>query len=515
MRKACLLAVIAALIGSGEVRAADWLQFGYDPAHSGYNAAERGYTTGTGNKVAFSLTLAHQADSAPILVSAVTTASGTRDLLFINALDGTLTAFDAANGAVVWSQQPTPASGTNGTLAAGGTTSSPAVDPARQYVYAYGLDGNAHKYQIADGTEVLTGGTTVGKTNGWPEISTLKPGSEKGAAAMAIATVSGTNYLYAATNGYDGDGGDYQGHLTTINLATNTQNVFNVECSDQTIHFTSTNDCASRQNGIWGRPGAIYDPGSGKVFIATANGPYNANGGGKNWGDSVLALNANGTGDGSGKPLDSYTPASYQQLQNTDADLGSTSPALLHAPAGSSVAHIALQGGKDGCVRLLNLDNLSGSGAAGNVGGELQAIPLPTVANHCSDGGNLSTFKTQAAVWTNPADGSNWAFVGHNAGLAAYKVTLGPGNVPQLTYQWSNANSGTSPVIANNTLYYMASGSVRAHDPVSGNLLWSDNSIGSIHWQSPIVVNGRLYLVDSTSKLWVYRIDGVFKGGFQ
>jgi hypothetical protein len=499
--------------------AADWLQFGYDPVHSGSNTAETGYTTAS-NRLAFAgVTLAHQTDSAPILVSAVTTASGAKDLLLVNALDGTLSALDAASGAVLWSKRPTPANGTNGTMGSGGITGAPAVDPARQYVYAFGLDGNVHKYNLADGAETLTNGTSIGKLNGWPEIATLKPEAEKGAAGIAIAAVTSggvtTTYLYMANNGYGGDAGDYQGHLTTINLSTNLQNVFNVACSDQAVHFTSVADCGARQNGIWGRPGAIYDPATNKVFVATANGPFDANTGGKNWGDSVLALHADGTGAGDGVPLDSYTPSTYLALQNTDADLGSNSPALLPAPAGSSVAHLAIQGGKDGCVRLLNLDDLSGAGQAGHVGGELQATSLPGVTNDCGTGKNHSTFKTQAAVWINPADNSTWTFIAHNAGLAAYKVTLGPGNVPQLTLQWSNANNGTSPVIANNTLYYVATNSVRAHDPVSGNLLWSDSSIGSIHWQSPIVANGRLYVIDSTSKLWVYKLDGVFKGGFQ
>ena len=39
------------------------------------------------------------------------------------------------------------------------------------------------------------------------------------ATALAIATAGATSYLYAAMNGYGGDGGDYQGHVTTIDLA--------------------------------------------------------------------------------------------------------------------------------------------------------------------------------------------------------------------------------------------------------------------------------------------------------
>jgi hypothetical protein len=311
--------------------------------------------------------------------------------------DGSLLSIDANDGAIVWSRRsPGP-----GKL----TQSSPAVDPSRQYVYAYGLDGYVHKYKTADGTEINTGG--------WPQLVTRKPDLDKVAAALTIATAGdGHTYLYVVTDSYY-DIGDFQGHLTTIDVGTGTQAVFNTQCSDMTIHFVangitsgaSQNDCATvpsgrvgqtANGGIWGRPGAVFDSATDRVYLATGNGlfdPTNAAGNGKYWSDSVLALNPDGSGAGSGLPLDSYTPTTYAALLETDADLGSTSPAMVPVPALSAFPHLALQGGKDGCVRLLNLDDLSGVGEAGHAGGELQAIALPGVVDHCDDGGNLGTFK--------------------------------------------------------------------------------------------------------------------------
>jgi hypothetical protein len=52
-------------------------------------------------------------------------------------------------------------------------------------------------------------------------------------------------------------------------------------------------------------------------------------------------------------------------------------------------------------------------------------------------------------------------------------------------------------------------------DALTGQAIWSDDQIGNIHWQSPIVVNGRLYVIDLTSKLRVYQFDGIFRGSFQ
>jgi hypothetical protein len=509
-----ILALLGCGAGMASVQATDWLQFGMDAAHSGYNAAEQGYSTANGNKFTVA-GLTHPIDSAPIYVGGVSTPSGTKDMLFIVAKDGTLLALSARDGSVIWSNTPA----TSSTLS---TAGSPAVDPQRQYVYAYAVDGKVHKYNIADGLEVLTGG--------WPEVSTAKPDVEQGASGLTIATAGDAQtYLYSViTSHYDL--GDYQGHLTAINLASGAQKVFNAQCSELNVHFvnagittgTGQSDCVQISNpqgnsGIWGRAGAVYDALTDRVYVATGNGlfdPTDVGGNGRYWGDSVLALNPDGSGsDIAGTPVDSYTPSTYAALQAADADLGSTSPAILPAPAGSNIGHLGLQGGKDGCVRLLNLDMLSGSPGAGHVGGELQAVDLPG-ATHCVDGANLNTFKTQPAIWVNPVDASTWAFVSHNAGIVAYRVGVDESGNPTLSQQWSTSNAGTSPVVANGTLYYVSSGIVRALNATSGMTIWNDHSVGTIHWQSPIVVNGRLYVIDNGANLLIYRLDGIFRSRF-
>ena len=121
-------AIAIAALHAAPAHATDWLQFGQDTLHSSNNREEKGYST-TGNKLAYpAVTLLHKADSAPIFVEGVVTNDGVKDLLFINALDGTLTAFDAANGNIIWSHQPTPAAGAGTGFSQGGTTGSPAID---------------------------------------------------------------------------------------------------------------------------------------------------------------------------------------------------------------------------------------------------------------------------------------------------------------------------------------------------------------------------------------------------
>lgn len=522
MRRTRLIRLLLILLASASatLHAADWMQFGYDQAHSGFNTEERGYLVGNTSSARWSVTVhafgsatAISSNSTPVYLSDVSTAAGVKDLLFLVTQNGTLVAFAANDGAVVWSKHPTATGGSP-------TTGSAALDPNRQFVYAYALDGFVHKYQVGDGTEI-TGG-------GWPQLATLKTSVEKGAAAIAIATPpGGVNYLYHATNGYGGDGGDYQGHVTTVNLTSGAQVVFNAMCSNLFMHFVNngtprTNDCNlgtttgggpggrdGQMSGIWGRPGVIYDAQTNRIYFATGNGLFDANmAGDYEWGDSVLSLNVDGTGSGFGMPVDSYTPSNYAGLYNGDTDLGSTAPAILPSTH-ATYPHLAIQSGKDGCVRLINLDNMSGAGGPGNAGGELNA------ATACSSPFAIgSTVFPQPAVWVNPADGATWAFVANNnAKINGYRLDVS-GPTPVLTRQWTNTSGGTSPAIANGVVFAAANGILRGLDPLTGNQVWSA-SIGNINWQTPIVVNGHVYVTDSNAKLWSFAFDGIFKDGFE
>ena len=77
-------------------------------------------------------------------------------------------------------------------------------------------------------------------------------------------------------------------------------------------------------------------------------------------------------------------------------------------------------------------------------------------------------------------------------------------------------------MVANGTVYYMSSSHMRALDAIVGTSVlsasntWLTTSNGGQHWQSPILVNGRLYAVDNgnPSQLWIYQLDGIFKNGF-
>ena len=508
-----LAACIALLMPATNARATDWPQFGYDAAHSGNNTAETTITAANVSLLTSLYTtpvvLSAKSDGAPVYAANIAMpGGGSKNLLFIFASSsltdmgstlGTLFAIDALNGTVVWSKTSSGSSQH--------ASSSPAIDASRQYVYSFGVDGYLHKYAIGNGSEVQTPGPT-----GWPQRATFKPDVEKVASGLALVNVAGTYYLHAVTDGYNGDKGDYQGHLVSINLASGAQTVFNAMCSNVTTLLGNGGCPSGRESGMWGRGGATFDATTNRLYITTGNGHFNANTGGTNWGDSVLALSATGGGNGKGQSLDNYTPTNFQQLDDLDADLGSVSLAILPAPAGSIVAHIGLQTGKDAKLRLINLDDMSATGTvfadgfdgtrSVHVGGELQLINIP-------QGGEARA--VQPAVWVNPSDSSTWTFVGNGSGLSALQLGLDANNRPKLSMRWSKSGSATSPIIANNVLYSAgscASGTcVTARNPLSGNTLWTSPAIGGVHWQSPILVDGALYITDSNGALWKFGLN--------
>jgi sugar lactone lactonase YvrE len=411
----------------------DWLQFNGDPQHSGNNTQETTITAanvGTLTQL-FRVTLPGNEDGAPVILTNVVVGGATHDVLFATSVAGHLLALDAHTGATLWSMQFGPgACLINNATGACYTTSSPAVDPNRAYVYAYGLDGKVHKVSI-QGTEVTTGG--------WPQVTTLKPYDEKGSSALAI----GGLYLYMTHGGYPGDHGDYQGHVTAINLTTNTQNVFNAQCSNQAVHLVEkpgTPDCAGIQTAIWARSGVVYDADLDKIYVATANGTYAPTSYG--WGDSVLALHPNATG-ASGDPLDSYTPTNFATLQSEDLDLGSTAPAILPLQTPSRITIASTQDNPQG----LAVDATSVYWA-NNDGGTVLKAPLgggvATTLASGQDGPFGIAVDATSVYWTNEEGGT------------VMKVPLGGGTTTTLA---SGQSAPTAITLDSTNVYWTNSGS--------------------------------------------------------
>jgi outer membrane protein assembly factor BamB len=201
---------------------------------------------------------------------------------------------------------------------------------------------------------------------------------------------------------------------------------------------------------------------------------------------------------GGGYPLDSYTPADWHAVVSGDHD--TSVGGLIPLPSGysSKVPHLALQPGKDGNVRLVNTADLSGKGAPGNTGGELQTLAL-----------GLGLLRSWGAVWIDPMTRSAWVFIGGAKGLGSISIDLDPDGTPRMNAQWTKPNGWTTaPFIANGILYATNNAGestsrtsphlLEALDPATGKELWT-GMVGPHHWSTPIMMNGVLYMADGDS----------------
>ncbi len=176
---------------------------------------------------------------------------------------------------------------------------------------------------------------------------TADPRREKIGGALNLSG----RYVIAVTGGYYGDAPVYQGHVALIDRRSGrVAHVWNSLCSNRHRLIRPPSSCPASDSAIWARAGAVVEPGSGRLLVATGNGPLN---GSTDWGDSVLELSSDAR-----HLLQSWTPTDQARLNAGDLDLGSTAPALL-PPSGGR--RLAVQGGKDGHLYLLDLARLNGS----------------------------------------------------------------------------------------------------------------------------------------------------------
>jgi hypothetical protein len=107
---------------------------------------------------------------------------------------------------------------------------------------------------------------------------------------------------------------------------------------------------------------------SGNIYVVTANGTYDINTGGSDYGDTVMKLSFNGS---TFTVADTFTPFNQGQMAQNDLDLGSGAGVLLPTQSGP-FPDLMVTAGKTGTIYLLNQNDLGGYNAtADNIVQEL------------------------------------------------------------------------------------------------------------------------------------------------
>jgi outer membrane protein assembly factor BamB len=430
----------------------DWARFGYDAARHNSGPSATGITSANvGRLQRQRVQLDGTVDSSPIYLRAVRVGATEHDVFIVTTSYGRTIAVDANSGAVLWRFTPARYASWAGSYRI--TNATPIVDPALRFVYTVAPDGLMHKLAVATGVEVRSGS--------WPATVTRFPVREKIAPALNYSR----GLVLAATGGYIGDAPPYQGHVVAVGARSGqVLHVWNGLCSARHALLVPRT-CGQSGAAIWARAGVVVDPATGRLLVTTGNGRYD---GGSNWGDSVLMLTPNAS-----RLLRNWTPRNQAALEAGDVDLGSTAPALLSSK-------LAVQGGKDGKLRVLSLRRLGGK--LGRTGGELQTLPTP---------GGAGLFSAPAV---GRIGGVVHVFAATDSGTWAYVLRRN-----QLRVAWRRSTPGTSPVLAGGLLYvYDPNGGLDVYRPSTGATV-TRLPAGSGHWNSPIVTDGRIALPEGNA----------------
>ena len=338
-----------------------------------------------------------------------------------------------------------------------GITGTPVIDLSTQTLYVVSKSKNnsstcapastchqrLHALSLIDGSEKFGGpanidgsitiaGTGDGSSNG---VLPFNPSTENQRPGLAL--VNGVVYITWASHG---DIDPYHGWVigySAGNLGSGPVAVWN-STPNSVANFTNS------RGGIWMSGGAPAADSSHNLYFLTGNGSFDANIGGKNYGDSTVKLSTT-----SGLSVAGYfTPNDQSNLYSGDLDHGAGGAAILVDQPSGPVQHLLIGGGKEGLLFLLNRDNL----------GQFSSTTNNVVQSLNFGQGIFAT----AAFWNN------------NLYLAGIS-----GSLQQYTFNPGTGLFNTAPAHSSSTNYNFpgATPSVSSTGTSSNGIVWAlDNS---------------------------------------
>jgi outer membrane protein assembly factor BamB len=330
-----------------------------------------------------------------------------------------------------------------------GITSTPVLDPASRRLFAVGMvqgDGGArhHLFAIDVDAHRLVYDVVIDPAGSDPRIE-----NQRGALVLA------NGQLYVTFGGRYGDCGNYHGYVVAADAKNG-----KLLASYQTTR-------AGREGGIWAPSGPAIDE-AGNIYVSSGNGDSGA---AYDRGESVIKLSP------ALAELGTFAPSDWQRLDRGDIDIGSVGPALV----GSG---LVFQTGKNGTGYLLRASSLGG------IGGQLFAGTV------CASSGAFGGVAVSGGM----------IYVPCLSGLVALR--LDPSK-PSFSIAWTAKGfSAGPPIVAGGAVWSLdtGSGQLRALDPATGRVLYTDAPGQAAHFATPAFADGRLF-VAAGRRLVAYRLS--------
>jgi hypothetical protein len=231
-----------------------------------------------------------------------------------------------------------------------GIISTPVIDPVEGtiYVLAKTEENGAFVFRL-HGLSLTTGQDVIAPAVISASASTIKgtlqfnPAIEMQRPALTLA--NGTIYVGFGSNGCDSYA--YHGWLLAYDEMT----------FDQVGTFLTTPN--GTDGAIWQSGGGPAVDTDGTIFLATANGTFDASSGGLDYGDSILHLSPSSVSSSGLSVLDYFTPYNQLALNQADRDLGSGGVTLLPPQSGPHKNEM-VGGGKGGTLYLVDRGGMGG-----------------------------------------------------------------------------------------------------------------------------------------------------------
>jgi hypothetical protein len=351
----------------------------------------------------------------------VTVGSAAHNVVYVATENDSVYAFDAdqtsvqaplwhtnflANGATV----PTNTQlNCNDMVPSDGLSGTPVIDASTGtlYVVAMTVEGGNFVYRL-HALDVTTGldrpgspvviqatvsGSGVGSVSG--KIA-FHPQTERQRAALTL--VNGNVYI-----GFGSfcDDDPYHGWILSYSASTLQQ----VGAYNDTPNST--------RGGIWAAGGAVSADENGNIYYVSGNGGFDANTGGKDYGDSYVELS------GDLKTVKSYfSPFNQQCLDDEDADLGSGGALLL--PNQSRL----IGAGKEGRIYVMNTNSLGGYTSVTNPCANQKPTNIDKVVQELPPS-TIGGLYSNASYWQSASGQQYVYFAGANDTAKAFTLTNG------------------------------------------------------------------------------------------